>query len=129
MKLLEWGRFEAQQDTSLQENISYLCDRQIFCVQAVPASHFGPFANLFQADRPTGVGCCEGGREGVNASERAKERRNGTERTERRQRKLAPHFRTSFPSLPLPQQQRVVVLWGKPGLNGFALRDLDFVHL
>ena len=120
MKLLEWGRFEAQQDTSLHENIFYLLDRQIFCVQAVPASHFGPFANLFQADRRWLLR----GREGVNASERAKERRNGTERTEEAKKACStfPHLLSLPPSLPLPQQQRVVVLLGKLGLGGFALR-------
>ena len=123
MKLLEWGCFEPQQDTSLHENISYLLDRQIFCVQAVPASHFGPFANLFQADRPTDrpalAAAREGGRERERTGERKKERNERSGGKESLLHISAPPFP---PSPPLPQQQRVVVLRGKPGLGGFALR-------
>ena len=51
------------------ENIPYLKNREIGGALAAPASHFGPFANLFQ----TGAG------RGVNEKERKKERKNGTE--------------------------------------------------
>ena len=96
------------------ENIPYLKNREIGGALAAPASHFGPFANLFQ----TGAG---------RERERKKERNGGKESL--LHISSPPFSPPPPPPQPQLQQQRAPCVeddGGPRGKRGYTFLDLRF---